>query len=274
VLRLPQLLDHELRRLPPADPGQLAHRAPQVRGRLHAQLRDLQPAGHARRHLHAGQARHDQGPQGRTGTLVLGAGAFVPEHQPRAHLHPAAADFVRGLQLAGDGAALPAHGAPRRDQDLHRLPFVEGERQQRDHRAAAGSRDQVHRLHGLQRLGGRRRRDRGRARHGVGRAAGCDRQLPAALRLPGLLQEAPGRGTGAADRRGALVRHRELHSDPRRVRVRVGRRQGHARLRRGQRRQQGLLAERSSRRRSRRSGRTRASRPRMRPAWPWPPPSR
>ena len=46
-------LDHELRRLPPADRGQLEDQRPPLRGRGDAQLRDLQPAGRARRHVPA-----------------------------------------------------------------------------------------------------------------------------------------------------------------------------------------------------------------------------
>ena len=42
-----------------------------------------------------------EGQQDRAGALVLGAGAVVDERQPRAHLHPAAADRGVGLQLAG-----------------------------------------------------------------------------------------------------------------------------------------------------------------------------
>jgi hypothetical protein len=54
LLHVPPLVDHELRRLPPADPGQLEDRAQPLRGRRDAQLRDLQPAGGARRHVPAG----------------------------------------------------------------------------------------------------------------------------------------------------------------------------------------------------------------------------
>ena len=53
VLHLPHVVDDELRRLPSADPGELEDRAPALRGRRDAQLRDLQPAGGARRHVPA-----------------------------------------------------------------------------------------------------------------------------------------------------------------------------------------------------------------------------
>ena len=65
-----------------------------------AQLRDLQPAGRARRHVHAGRARRDHGRQDRAGALVLGAGAVLDQHQSRAHLRAAAADLRERLQLS------------------------------------------------------------------------------------------------------------------------------------------------------------------------------
>ncbi len=61
VLHLPSLVDHELRRLPPAHPGQLEDRAPALRGRRDEELRQLQPAGGARRHVPARQARPGEG---------------------------------------------------------------------------------------------------------------------------------------------------------------------------------------------------------------------
>jgi hypothetical protein len=75
MLRLPHLVDHGLRRLPPADRGQLEDHQPQVRGRGDAELRHLQPAGGARRHVPAGQAHDDQGLDLRAHPLVLGPGA-------------------------------------------------------------------------------------------------------------------------------------------------------------------------------------------------------
>ena len=58
---VPHVVDDELRRLPPADPGELEDRAPPLRGRRDAQLRDLQPAGRARRDVPARQARRREG---------------------------------------------------------------------------------------------------------------------------------------------------------------------------------------------------------------------
>ena len=70
VLHLPHLVDHELRRLPPADRGELEDRAPPLRRRRDAQLRDLQPAGRARRHVPARPARAGEGRQDRADALV------------------------------------------------------------------------------------------------------------------------------------------------------------------------------------------------------------
>ena len=112
-------LDHELRRLPPADRGQLEDHEPQLRGRGDAQLRHLQPAGRARRHVPAGPAPDHQGQHHRAGPLVLGADPVLDQHQPRADLRAAAADLGVGLLQPGLRAALPAHGAHDRDQELH-----------------------------------------------------------------------------------------------------------------------------------------------------------
>ncbi len=62
---LPPVVDDELRRLPPADPGELEDRAPPLRGRRDAQLRDLQPASRARRHVPARAARPGEGSRSR-----------------------------------------------------------------------------------------------------------------------------------------------------------------------------------------------------------------
>ena len=157
VLHVPHLVDDELRRLPSADPGELEDRAPPLRRRRDAQFRDLQPAGRARRHVPARRAWRDQGSQDRAGTLVLGADPVIDQHQSREDLCPATADFVGGFQFAGVRAALPAHRAQDRDQGLRRLPSVQGQRQQRDHGAAAAARDQLRQLRRLQRLGRRGR---------------------------------------------------------------------------------------------------------------------
>ena len=97
---------------------------PPLRGRGDAQLRDLQPAGRARRHVPARPAPDHQGQYHRAGPLDLGADPVLDQHQPRADLRPAAADLAVGLLEPGLRAALPAHRAHDRDQDLHRLPPV------------------------------------------------------------------------------------------------------------------------------------------------------
>ena len=85
-------------------------------------------------------------------------------------------------------AALSAHRAQGRDQDLRRLPYLGEQRQQRHHGAAADVRDQFRQFRRLQRLCRRRRRAQCGHGHRVGRAAGGDRQLPAPLCLPGLVR--------------------------------------------------------------------------------------
>ena len=57
VLHLPHVVDHELRRLSPADRGELEDGTPPLRRRRDAQLRHLQSAGGARRHVPARPAR-------------------------------------------------------------------------------------------------------------------------------------------------------------------------------------------------------------------------
>ena len=96
------------------------HRDPPLRRRGDAQLRDLQPAGRARRHVPARPAHDQQGQHHRPGPLDLGADPVLDQHQPRADLRPAAADLGGRLLEPGVRAALPAHGAPDRDQDTAR----------------------------------------------------------------------------------------------------------------------------------------------------------
>ena len=109
----------------------------------------------------------------------------------------------RAASQPGVRAALSAHRAQDRDQDLHRLPRLGRQRQQRDHGAAPAARHQLRQLRRLQRLGRRGGRHRGGARHRMGRAAGGDRQLPAPLRLSRLLRGA----SQKRDRRAADDRH-------------------------------------------------------------------
>ena len=87
---------------------------------------------------------------------TLGAGAVVDQHQPRADLRPAAADLGERLLEPGLRAALPAHRAHDRDQDLHRLPPV-GERTTttRSWRSCCCSGTNFVNFVGMQRLGRR-----------------------------------------------------------------------------------------------------------------------
>ena len=71
-----------------------------------------------------GRHQTTKGNHHRAGPLDLGAGPVLDQHQPRADLRPAAADQRGRLLEPGLRAALPAHRAHDRDQDLHRLPPV------------------------------------------------------------------------------------------------------------------------------------------------------
>ena len=188
LLHLPHVVDHELRRLPSADRGQLEDRAPALRGRRDAQLRDLQPAGRARRHVPARPPRPGEGQQDRAGALVLGAGAVVDQHQPRAHLHPAAAD--RGERLS----------ARRRSRRTTRTPSARPRPRPAPTATCRSDNDNnaimaqllLHGTNFVNFVGfnawvGERAAGRGGAGHRVGRAAGGDRQLPAPLRLSRLV---------------------------------------------------------------------------------------
>ena len=77
-----------------------------------------------------------------------------------------------------------------RDEDLHRLPRLGSERQQRDHGAAPALRHELRQFRRLRRLGRRGETVRRGTRHRLGRAAGGDRQLSAEIRLSRRLQGA------------------------------------------------------------------------------------
>ena len=124
------------------------------------------------------------------GPLDLGADPVLDQHQPRADLRPAAADLGGGLLEPGVRAALPAHGAPHRDQAMQRLPPLGGQRQQCDHGAAAAAGHQLRQLRRPPRLDRAGERVRGGAGHRMGRAAGGDRLLSPPLRLSRLLPAA------------------------------------------------------------------------------------
>ena len=142
-------------RLPSADRGELEDRAPSLRRRRDAQLRHLQPAGRARRHVPARPARPDEGRQDRAGALDLGAGAVLDQHQPRAHLHPAAADRGERLQLQAFAPHYPHTERKTETKTCSDCHLSEDERQQRDHGAAAAAGNELRQLRRLQRLGRR-----------------------------------------------------------------------------------------------------------------------
>ena len=161
------------------------------RGRGDPQLRDLQSAGRARRHVPARPAPDHQGQHHRADPLDLGAGPVLDQHQPRADLRPAAADLVGRLLEPGLRAAFPAHRAHDRDQDLLATATCRrSERQQCDHGAAAAAGHQLRQLRRPARLGRPGGRLRGGAGDRMGRAAGGDRLLPAPLRLSRFLPAA------------------------------------------------------------------------------------
>ena len=141
VLLLPPLVDHELRAAATCRSRRTGR--PSATTTKAARRATTRPTTRRwRATTCSSSARHGpvKGNAHRAGALVLGARALVDQHQPRAHLHPAAADRRERLLLAGLRAALPAHRAQDRDQDLHRLPRLAAGRQQRDHGAAAAAR--------------------------------------------------------------------------------------------------------------------------------------
>ena len=146
-----------------------------------------------------------------------------------------------------------AHGAVDRDQVLHRLSRVEGQRQQRLDGVAAHAGHELLQLHRTLRLrGGGRQGARGGRGHRARRAAGGDRQLPAQGRLSHQLRHASRRRRSAAGqgppprprRAGCLRQGRgALHPAPRRVPLHGQRPRGLPRLRRGAGRSEGVLRE-------------------------------
>ena len=146
-----------------------------------------------------GRAPDHQGQRDRAGALVPRRWCCRSTNVNRERIYvqqpPISCD--RLLQ-PGLRAALPAHRAHDRDQDLLGLPPVGEGRQQRDHGAAAAARHQLRQLRRAERLDRARRRVRGGARDRVGRAAGGDRLLPAQLRLSRLLPACTSSRTAAS----------------------------------------------------------------------------
>ena len=238
--------------------GEREDRAASLRGRRDAQLRDLQPAGRARRHVPCSASRHGEGRQDRAGALVARRWCCRSTNaQPRAHLHPAAADRRARLQLSqAFNAALPAHRA----QDARPRPAAtatcrrrttttrswrscccRGRTSSTSSAATRGSASdgEIEAVHG----------------HRVGRAAGGDRQLSAPLRLSGLVRRSTrANGRALADALQPRRGRRALPAAARRVPVRRRRQQRHARSTTSPASPTRASRSASSPRRSRRSG--------------------
>ena len=125
VLHLPYLLDDELRRLPPADRGQLEDRQPPLRRRRDAQLRHLQ-SRRSRATTCSSSASHGthQGQHHRAGRARARRWSCqFDQHQPRPHLRAAAADRRhRAFRARPSRRTIPHTERKHRDQDLQRLP--------------------------------------------------------------------------------------------------------------------------------------------------------
>ncbi len=118
-------------------------------GERHAQLRHLQSAGRARRHVPARHPRRRSRQQDRAGALVVGAGPVVDQHQPRTDLCAAAADLGRRAFRARPSAPHFPHTVRKTETKTCDDCHLEGQRQQRDHGAAAAARHQFRQLRRL-----------------------------------------------------------------------------------------------------------------------------
>ena len=156
LLHLPPVVDDELRRLPSADPGQLEDRAPPLRRRRDAQLRDLQPAGRARRHVPARPPRPGEGRQDRAGALVARRWCC---RRPTSTASASTSSSRRSSASGFSSQAFAPH-YPHTERKTETKTCTDchvsaGERQQRDHGAAAAAGNQLRQLRRLQRLGRR-----------------------------------------------------------------------------------------------------------------------
>ncbi len=148
----------------------------------------------------------DQGQQDRAGALVIGAGAVVDQHQPRAHLHPAAAD--RGVGLSARRRSTPHY--PHTERKTETKTCTDCHLARNDNNAIMAQLL----LHGTNFVnfvgfnawvGDERQHQRG-AGHRVGRAAGGHRQLPAPLRLSRLVRRSREAQETSAGRSGHRAR--------------------------------------------------------------------
>ena len=249
-----------------------------LRRRRDAQLRDLQPAGRARRHVQLGRHGAVKGgkiaPVRSSSALVL----VLDQRQPRAHLHPAAAD--RGERLLSSRRSRRTTRTPSARPRPRPAPTATSRRRTTTTRswrsccctAPTSSTSSAS-------TPGSATSDtcRGGAGHRVGRAAGGDRQLPAPLRLSRLVRDAREARAASCRRRtttGTRGPRSSCLAAARRVPLR--RRRAAAACASTTSPASPTRASRSasSPRRSRRSGTTRTSHRRTRPAWRCRPTSR
>ena len=189
------LVDAVVRRLPSADRGKLEdHESHKFERGGDPQLRDLQPAGGARRHVPcSGCTRPPRATSsrrsGQSSALILSS-TNINRERIYVQQPPIAAS---GFSITGVRRALPAHRAHAdRDQDLHRLPPVKAANDNNAIMAQlAAQRHQLHQLRRHARLCRARRRASRRCGSPNGRAAGGVRLLPAQIRLSRFLQGAP-----------------------------------------------------------------------------------
>ena len=189
LLHLPPVVDHELRRLPPADPGQLEDRAAPLRGRRDAQLRDLQPAGRARRHVPARRARRREGRQDRAGALVARRWCC---RRPTSTASASTSSSRRSPPRGFSSQAFAPH-YPHTERKTETKTCTDCHVSQANDNNAIMAQLLLHGTNFVNFVGfnawvGEERRRRGGAGHRVGRAAGGDRQLPAPLRLSRLVR--------------------------------------------------------------------------------------
>ncbi len=203
---LPFVVGAELLRMPSPDEGQHAPSDPAVRRRHDAQLDQLQLPDPARRRLHDGARRIDHRQSDLARPIVMRGAGQLLQRRSRRDLHAAAAGVGAGVLGGGlqhRGAPYGPHG---RNQALHRLSHLQGQRQQRDDGAAPDAGNQLHEFHRALRLGRRGTRGSGRDRgHRARRAAGGVRQHAAQARVSRRIR-APSPRTGASSASRIITR--------------------------------------------------------------------
>ena len=145
-----------------------------------------------------------EGRQDRADPLQLGARPVLDQHQPRAHLHPAAADLG---QPASSSQAFAPH-YPHTERKIETKTCTDCHVSQNNDNNAIMAQLLLHGTNFVNFVGynawvGEDKGDRRHAGHRVGRAAGGHRQLSASLRLSGLFRAAPEARSPTAQYRGA-----------------------------------------------------------------------